>query len=253
MKKRIIFKLYYQENNFYLSRNFNLQKVGNINWLYKYFNFKKITDVIDELVILNVEINKKNKILNSNFINNVKKLTEKTFIPLTIGGGINSLEKVKQCFSLGAEKVLFNTSIKDKKLIKLCVNQYGSQAIICSIDYKTIKDKLVTYTDNGDKEFLNVKQHINLGKKLKFGEIFINNIDRDGTGFGLDGKIYEYLDLRIPYVIGGGAAKYQHFIEGFENKKISGISTGNLFNFIGDGLKNLRVDLIKSNINLRKL
>ena len=62
--------------------------------------------------------------------------------------------------------------IKDKKLIKLCVNQYGSQAIICSIDYKTIEDKLVTYTNNGEKEFLNVKQHINLVKKLKFGEIF---------------------------------------------------------------------------------
>ena len=253
MKKRIIFKLYYQENNFYLSRNFNLQKVGDIDWLYRYFNFKKITDVIDELVILNVEKNKKNKILNSDFIKNVKKLTEKTFIPLTIGGGINTLEKVKQCFSLGAEKILFNTFIKDKKLIESCINQYGSQAIICSIDYKTIKDKLITYTDNGEKEFLKVKQHIILGKKMKFGEIFINNIDRDGTGFGLDGKIYEYLDLRIPYVIGGGAAKYQHFIEGFENKKISGISTGNLFNFIGDGLKNLRVDLIKSNINLRKL
>ena len=75
----------------------------------------------------------------------------------------------------------------------------------------------------------------------------------DGTGFGVDDTIYQYLDLRIPYVIGGGAAKYQHFIEGFKNKKVSGISTGNLFNFIGDGLKNLRADLVKSNINLRKL
>ncbi len=253
MKKRIIFKLYYQENYFYLSRNFNLQKVGNIDWLYKYFNFKKITDFIDELVILNVERNKKSKKLSSDFIKNVNKLSEKTFIPLTIGGGINTLEKVKQCFSLGAEKILFNTSIKDKKLIKSCVNQYGSQAIICSIDYKTIKDKLVTYINNGEKEFSEIKQHIYLGKKMKFGEIFINNIDRDGTGFGVDNKIFQYLDLKVPYVLGGGAAKYQHFIESFENKKVSGISTGNLFNFIGDGLKNLRADLVKSNINLRKL
>ena len=100
---------------------------------------------------------------------------------------------------------------------------------------------------------MKVKQHIDLAKKLKFGEIFINNIDRDGTGFGVDEKIYRYLDLRIPYVIGGGAARYQHFIESFESKKVSGISTGNLFNFIGDGLKDLRVNLVKSNINLRKL
>ena len=76
---------------------------------------------------------------------------------------------------------------------------------------------------------------------------------RDGTGFGVDNKIFQYLDLKVPYVLGGGAAKYQHFIESFENKKVSGISTGNLFNFIGDGLKNLRADLVKSNINLRKL
>ena len=88
---------------------------------------------------------------------------------------------------------------------------------------------------------------------MKFGEIFLNNIDRDGTGFGIDDEIYKYLDNKLPYVIGGGAAKYHHFVECFNQKNVSGISTGNLFNFIGDGLKNLRLNLVKSNINLRKL
>ena len=78
MKKRIIFKLYYINQFFYLSRNFNLQKVGNIEWLYKYFNFKKITDSIDELVILNVEKEKKAPRLSHEFIINLKKLSEKT-------------------------------------------------------------------------------------------------------------------------------------------------------------------------------
>ena len=95
MKKRIIFKLYYQENYFYLSRNFNLQKVGNIDWLYKYFNFKKITDFIDELVILNVERNKKSKKLSSDFIKNVNKLSEKTFIPLHLASLFSTVKAIK--------------------------------------------------------------------------------------------------------------------------------------------------------------
>ncbi len=253
MKKRIIFKLYYINQFFYLSRNFNLQKVGNIEWLYKYFNFKKITDSVDELVILNVEKEKKAPRLSHEFIINLKKLSEKTFIPLTIGGGINNLEKIKQCFSLGAEKILFNSSIINKNLIKNSVKRYGSQAIICSIDYKKIDNNLITYINNGQSKFLEIKKHINLAKKLKFGEIFLNNIDRDGTGFGINKEIYEYIDNKLPYVLGGGAAKYQHFVECFNQRYVSGISTGNLFNFIGDGLKNLRLNLVKSNVNLRKL
>ena len=253
MKKRIIFKLYYTNHFFYLSRNFTLQKVGNIEWLYKYFNFKKITDTIDELVVLNVENEKKKSQLGNDFVENLKKISEKTFIPLTIGGGINNLEKIKQCFSLGAEKVLFNSSIKNKNLIKNSVKRYGRQAIICSIDYKKINSDFITYVNNGETKYLEIKKHINLAKKLKFGEIFLNNIDRDGTGFGIDNEIYKYIDNKLPYVVGGGAAKYQHFVECFNQKNISGISTGNLFNFIGDGLKNLRLNLIKSNINLRKL
>ena len=253
MKKRIIFKLYYINQFFYLSRNFNLQKVGDIEWLYKYFNFQKIADSIDELVILNVDKEKQSSKLNDNFTNNIKKLFKKTFIPLTIGGGINNLEKVKQCFSIGAEKILFNSSIKDINLIKKSVERYGSQAVICSIDYKNINGSLITFVNNGEMNYLKIRNHINLAKKLKFGEIFLNNIDRDGTGFGIDEEIYKYLDNKMPYVVGGGAAKYQHFVECFKEKNVSGISTGNLFNFIGDGLKNLRTNLIKSNINLRKL
>ena len=200
-----------------------------------------------------MENEKNEKTLNTKFKSNIKNLAKKTFIPITIGGGINSLYKVSECFELGAEKIIINSGIINTKLVNQLTKKFGSQAIICSIDYKEINNLLVSFLLNGNKKYLPLSNHIKLANKLNFGEIFLNDIDRDGTGFGLNNKIYKYLDKKIPYVVGGGAAKHEHFIEGFNKKNVTGISTGNLFNFIGDGLKNLRKQLILSHINIRRI
>ena len=105
LKKRIIFKLYFKDNYFCLSRNFKLQKVGTIDWLFNNLNFSNIANFIDELVIINVnEKNYKNPIINE-FKFAIQKLMKKTFIPLTIGGGLRNLSQVNDCFAIGADKI----------------------------------------------------------------------------------------------------------------------------------------------------
>tara|TARA_B100000963_G_scaffold359799_1_gene388251 strand:- start:3359 stop:4135 length:777 start_codon:yes stop_codon:yes gene_type:complete len=253
LKKRIIFKLYYKDNSFCLSRNFKLQKVGDAEWLFRNLSFEDISNYIDELIILNVDDKNYLDPINKKFQTSIKKLMKKTFIPLTIGGGLRSLGNVSECFKIGADKILLNTSISDKNFVKKCVKKYGSQAIICGIDFKSEKRKYFSYVANGTKKYLEVKDHVKVANSLKFGEIFLTSIDRDGTGFGYDNEIIKNLDIKTPIVLGGGAGKSEHLEALIIDKKISGLMTGNLFNFAGAGLLELRNKLIKKNVNLRKI
>ena len=254
LKKRIIFKLYFKDNFFCLSRNFKLQKVGTIDWLFNNLNFMNIANFIDELVIINVnEKNYKNPIIKE-FKLVIQKLMKKTFIPLTIGGGLRNLSQVNDCFAIGADKILLNTAIrKDKKFVKNCVKKFGSQAILCGIDFKLEKNNFYTYTNNGKEKFCLLSEHISLAKKLKFGELFITSIDRDGTGFGYESRILKYLNVNFPIVLGGGCGNSSHFEKLILKEKISGLATGNLFNFIGSGLEELRLKILKRGINIRKI
>ena len=105
--KRIIYALLYSKGFFHLSRNFRLQQVGNVDWLKNNFGFGETCDYIDELIIVLVTKNPDEKEI-SNYFSDVKKLREKIFVPITLGGGIRTFEHAKNCFSNGADKILIN-------------------------------------------------------------------------------------------------------------------------------------------------
>jgi len=108
LKKRIIFTLLYDNGNFVLSRNFRLQKVGNLDWLKKNYDFSKISFYIDELVVL--DVSRKNRDLNL-FCENLKILTKDSFVPVAAGGGINSYEHASKLLKSGADKLVLNSSL----------------------------------------------------------------------------------------------------------------------------------------------
>jgi len=254
LKKRIIFKLYFKDNFFCLSRNFKLQKVGDINWLFNNLRFQSIANFIDELVIINVNKNNFDNPITKEFKQAVQELMKNTFIPLIIGGGLREINQVDECFKIGADKILLNTAIrKNKKFIKQCINKFGSQAVLCGVDFKLEKKNFYTYTNNGEKKFCLLSEHIFLANKLKFGELFLTSIDRDGTGFGFESKILKYLNINIPIILGGGGGNSRHFEKLMYEKKISGLATGNLFNYIGSGLEELRLKILKQGINIRRI
>jgi cyclase len=94
IKKRIIFKLLYKDGQFILSRNFNHQIIGDVNWLINNYEFENVSKYLDELIILDISDNKNQK----KFINDYLKLYKVIFIPVTIGGGIDSFQKAKTFF-----------------------------------------------------------------------------------------------------------------------------------------------------------
>ena len=254
LKKRIIFVLFYHNGYFHLSRNFRLQKVGDCDWLLDKFRFSCIGDYIDELIILDVSrdlSNHDSKI----FRESIRKLMEKIFVPLTIGGGIRNISDAHNYFQVGADKVSMNWAISEKpELISEVADKYGSQAVTVSLDARLDKDGYAAYINNGHDKIGSVSNFIEISERIGAGEILITSIDQDGTGAGLDSKLLVSLPhVSVPIVACGGAGKPEHFLEILSMPNISGVATGNLFNFIGTGFLELRSELCKSLTNLRLL
>lgn len=237
LRKRIIFSLIYSDGYFMQSRNFRLQKVGNLSWLEKNYKFQSIAGSIDELIVLNATKTEK-KI--TEFAATISNLVRNVFIPIAAGGGIRSMEDAELLFNSGADKLIFNTALFDSpELIKKMVKQYGSQSIVASIDYKTVNGVTEVYKNDGScKIEMSLNECLIHIDNLEIGEIYFNSIDRDGTGFGYDFEIIKSIEKKInaPLIIAGGAGNGLHLLKGLQFNGVSAVATANLFNFIGDGL-----------------
>ena len=253
LKKRLIFTLLYDNGNFMLSRNFRLQKVGDFNWLKKYYNFEKIAFSIDELIILDVTREDRN--INK-FSDSIKEVIKNVFVPVAVGGGVHSLNDAKLLLNSGADKIVLNSILfKDKELIKSLIKNYGSQFIIGSIDYLIEDNEKNVYIDNGSfKINKNLKDYLKYVEELSIGEIYLNSIQKDGTGQGFDFESIGDLldDIKIPLIIAGGAGNYLHLKDGLKRDYIDAVATANLFNFLGDGLPKARKYILNEKINLPK-
>ena len=256
MNKRIIFSLLYSDGFFFLSRNFRLQKVGNIQWIKNNYGFGETCHFIDELIITFI---KKKPDYNDykKYFSDVNSLRKKIFVPITLGGRIKNLKNVKNCFDNGADKVLINSLIyDDPNQISEFAKSYGNQAISLMIDYKFLanskEDKFISYKNCGQEigsainhEFI---QKIN---ETNCGEVIFNSMDSDGKAAGIDLKILDNLIcLKKPLLLMGGAGKPEHICNTLKLHKISGIVTANLFNFLGNGLKKAREECLINGIQL---
>jgi len=252
--KRIIYALLYSNGFFYLSRNFRLQKVGDVNWLKNNFGFGETCNYIDELMILLVT-KKPNKNEIIKYFNDVNKLREKIFVPITLGGAVRSFDYASECFSNGADKILINyLAHKNDKAIKKISNIYGEQALSLMVDIKKINNSNFSFTNAAATKSKSLIEYFKSIRKIEFGELIMNSIEKDGTGTGLDFSCLKDIpnDFNKPILIMGGAGKPEHFTKAFENNNISGIVTANLFNFLGSGLKLAREHSTKNGVRLIK-
>ena len=253
INKRIIFSLLYSKGYFFLSRNFRLQKIGDLRWLEKNYSFQETCEYIDELTFILVTKNPDKQEISS-FFRDISIIRERIFAPIMIGGSIRNINDVKSCFENGADKILINTEAQNKNFINQVSEIYGNQAITIMIDYKG--DNNNVFTENGTKNIhLSVDRLLNEIKMYNFGEIILHSMDKDGTGNGFDLNLINKIENlpNKPILLMGGAGKPEHIIEALKNNKVSGAITANLLNFIGEGLKITRNLAIENKIKIAKL
>lgn len=251
LRKRIIFSLIYCDGYFSQSRNFRLQRVGDLNWLEKNYKFQNIAFSLDELIVLNASKGEKRM---DEFALEISNLVHNVFIPISAGGGIKNLKDAELLFNSGADKIVLNSAFYEAPaLINELVKIYGAQSVIASIDYKTNNGVNEVYINDGQiKLDISLDKYIQHIESLNIGEIYLNSIDKDGTGFGYDFEVIRSLEgiLSKPLIIAGGAGNEKHLIEGLKIAEVSAVATANLFNFIGDGIPNARSKILEEGINI---
>ena len=249
MKKRLIFTLLYEKGSFVLSRNFRTQKIGDINWLGRNYNFAKVASHIDELIVINVS---RDPEFDDHFRSTLTELLSGVFVPMTAGGGVRSLRDAESLFAAGADKILVNYAIHhDIDFVECLAEKYGQQAVVGSLDVRVIDGAHHVFSDKGSapEPLENYQGIVGAGH---IGEVYLNSIDRDGTGNGMDLSSLAVLgdSSPIPVILAGGAGKPAHLSEAIASPAVNAVATANLLNFVGDGLRKTRVAIRSAGIDL---
>jgi imidazole glycerol-phosphate synthase subunit HisF len=234
LKKRMILCLLMRNDGVFCnSRNFTLQPVGELNWIRRYLDFM----AIDELVLLNVDRNRKSVLL---FAEQMIELARLCFVPISAGGGVASLADIETLLNSGADKVVINThTLLAPDFVTDAAREFGSQCIVISIDCKRIGNAIRVMALNGTRdtgrEVLEWTQEV---ERRGAGEIFLTSIDRDGTGIGYDIELLRSVvgAVSIPVIASGGVGEFQHLMDGINLGGASAVSAANIFHYIGNGL-----------------
>lgn len=235
-----------------LSRNFRLQKVGDLKWLQINYNFSQISYSIDELIVLDVTRGERN---TQAFCATLKVLAEGCFVPIAAGGGVRSIEHARTLLRSGADKVVVNTPLYESNaIISELASEFGQQCVVASMDIKRAPaGSYQAWAECGSKCLVGSAAHwIEEVTNNAVGEIYLNSIDRDGTGQGYDLQLLDQLPPRMPkpVILAGGVGNAAHLAEGLADPRVDAVATAHLFNFVGDGLKQARQSLIAGGVVL---
>ena len=219
----------------------------------------------DELIYLDISRDKNYDLKRDdlNFKNRgsileiIHDFSKRSFMPLTIGGGIKTLEDVELRLAAGADKVVINTeAFYNPEFVSECAKIFGSQCIVISIDAKKVSPASWEVFVGFGKEATGVSPEI-LAKKMESmgaGEILINSIDRDGKGGGFDLELVNNVvtSVSVPVVAMGGAGTPNHFAEVIDYASPSGIAASNIFQYTENAVFEINQHLYDANYKVRK-
>jgi len=187
----------------------------------------------DEICFLDITASSENKNI---LLDVVKKTSEKCFVPLTVGGGVRSVNDISNLLLAGADKVSINTAaVTNQNLINESAKKFGSQCIVVAVDAKkTNNSKWEVFTHGGRKP--NGKDVLTFVKKMETlgaGEILLTSMDRDGTKKGYDLDLTKKVSnhVNIPVIASGGVGNLEHLYQGFKIGKASAALAASIFHF----------------------
>jgi len=185
----------------------------------------------------------------------VAKTSERVFIPLTVGGGINSIQDIRDLLKAGADKISINTAaILNENLITESSSRFGSQCIVAAVDVKKYYGDWIVYSHGGTKNTgINAMSWLEKLQQLGAGEILLTSMDKDGTKDGFDLDLLKRANdiLNIPVIASGGAGNLKHFEEGVTIGGASALLAASVFHFAEFSILDVKRYLQKQNIQVR--
>ncbi len=222
----------------------------------------------DELVFLDITASAHGR---KTMVDVIERTAEEVFIPLTVGGGIKSIEDINEMLSAGADKVSINTAaVKNPEFVKEAAEMFGSQCIVVAIDcrrnFDLSKGKYFVELEDGRKAWYEVVIYggrkptgidaVEWAKKVEelgAGEILLTSMNRDGTKIGYDIPITRKIseEVKIPVIASGGAGKPEHFYEAFTVGKADACLAASIFHYREVEIEELKRYLKEKGIPVR--
>lgn len=250
LKVRIIPVLLFKNWGIVKSVRFDeLRVVGDPTTNARVFNERNA----DELMFLDIVATREQREPNFGVIEDIAKVC---FMPLTIGGGIRTIEHVDRLFQIGADKVCLNTAlIEHPELVGEIARKYGSQAIVASIDSKNEDGKHIAHIGAGKvRTGYPAAELAKRAADLGAGEILLNSIDRDGTAEGYDlDLIREVAEATtLPLIACGGCGKLQDFVDAVR-AGADAVSAATIFYYVGESIISTKKYMSEHQIPIRFL
>ncbi|HEY1961385.1 MAG TPA: imidazole glycerol phosphate synthase subunit HisF [Rhizomicrobium sp.] len=209
----------------------------------------------DELCFLDIAASHENRGI---LLDAVRRTAEVCFMPLTVGGGVRSLEDIRALLLAGADKVSINTeAVRRPEFVREAARKFGSQCIVAAIDAKQIAaDRFEVFTHGGRNETgIDAIAHARTLAEFGAGEILLTSMDRDGTRQGYDLALTRAVAdaVSIPVIASGGVGKLQDFVEGVREGHASAVLAASLFHFGEVSIPAVKAALAEAGIPVRAL
>lgn len=250
LTKRIIPCLDVHDGKVVKGINFvGIKEVGDPVDLAKKYNDQRA----DELVFLDITATYEGR---KTMVDVVRRVAEQVFIPLTVGGGISSIEQIRDLLNSGADKISLNSAALDHpELIEQAARVYGAQCVVLAIDAKKMPDgtwhcfKAGGRIDTG----VDTVEWAKKGTALGAGEILLTSMDADGTKQGFDIELCRAIKqaVHVPVIASGGCGKLEDFAEVFEEDVADAALAASLFHYNELTVMDVKEDLKKRGVEVR--
>ena len=186
----------------------------------------------DEICFLDITASNENR---DTIYDVVERTSKKCFVPLTVGGGVRSVEDISKLLNCGADKVSINTAaVENSKVVIESSKKFGSQCIVVAIDAKKIGNKWEVFTHGGrNNTGIDVLDYAKKMEDKGAGELLITSMDKDGTQEGYDIELISNVSskVNIPIIASGGVGNLDHLLEGIKLGNASAVLAASIFHY----------------------
>ena len=206
----------------------------------------------DEICFLDITASNENRDIIYEI---VEKTSKKCFVPLTVGGGIRSVEDINKLLNCGADKVSINTAaVENSKVVSDSSKKFGSQCIVVAIDAKKNGDKWEVFTHGGrSNSGIDALKYAKQMEENGAGELLVTSMDRDGTEIGYDIDLISKIStqVNIPVIASGGVGNLDHLVDGIKLGKASAVLAASIFHYGKHSIKEAKDYLDSKGIPVR--